>query len=57
LHVCLGTNDEERSGHMQLVESCEVDIRFVHYVKRSSLGVALLANDDSTWKSNSNRGY
>ena len=45
LHVCLGTSDEERFGHVQCVKSREVDIRFVHHVKRASLDIALLAED------------
>ena len=45
LHVCLGTSDEERFGHVQCVKSREVDIRFVHHVKRASLDIYVLAED------------
>ena len=45
LHVRLGTSHEERFGHVQCVKSCEVDIRFVHHVKRASLDITLLAKD------------
>ena len=45
LHVCLGTSHEERFGHVQCVKSREVDIRFVHHVKRASLDITLLAKD------------
>ena len=43
LHIGLCTRHEESPGSVQAVESLEVDVGFVHNVKRASLDVALLA--------------
>ena len=43
LHVAFRTRHKEGSRRMQFVESREVDVGFVHDIKRASLDVALLA--------------
>ena len=36
-HPALRTGDEERARLMQTVESCEIDVRAIHYIKRAGL--------------------
>jgi len=43
LHIGLRARHEESPGSVKVVESLEVDVGFVHDVKRASLDVALLA--------------